>query len=407
MANPKYADLPGIASDQPDVYETNDLPEAEQISAEAYEDQSETVEKLSVSAPEAFSKFHGHTLDATQVDFTDRIRKTPKSGYGVTSGDWEMLGSSNNENETPEQRFLRLQHETQELMDTIIQLKETAKEDEQNEKNTIIPLVQRMEQLQLQLSDLNLQKALGSEMIANLTDPHGALQKKLINEIEGFKSVSTNTKESNIRNTPQSISDGIIYELHYKPEQEKLGTLSKMADLEQRIKKLESVLGTDSSKLRPSLLTSSTSDKSVLAAIDTLSSKLSLVDPSTLEQIEARIASLLQHLQQIGDKKSKVEELDKQNKVSELYELVKKTEVMGASLPLVVERLEGLQELHEQALQFSKTLTQLDNVQQQIVDSLKSGGTQLKEIQDTFVKNTEMIKKNVSNLEERISKLKK
>ena len=30
MADPKYANLPGIAHDQPDVYETGDLPESEQ-----------------------------------------------------------------------------------------------------------------------------------------------------------------------------------------------------------------------------------------------------------------------------------------------------------------------------------------------------------------------------------------
>ena len=30
MADPKYANLPGIAHDQPDVYGTGDLPESEQ-----------------------------------------------------------------------------------------------------------------------------------------------------------------------------------------------------------------------------------------------------------------------------------------------------------------------------------------------------------------------------------------
>ncbi|CAG2069012.1 unnamed protein product, partial [Timema podura] len=30
MADSKYADLPGIAKDQPDVYETDDLPESDQ-----------------------------------------------------------------------------------------------------------------------------------------------------------------------------------------------------------------------------------------------------------------------------------------------------------------------------------------------------------------------------------------
>lgn len=41
--NPKYAELPGFAHDQPDVYETDDLPEAEQA-LEPLVDESESVE---------------------------------------------------------------------------------------------------------------------------------------------------------------------------------------------------------------------------------------------------------------------------------------------------------------------------------------------------------------------------
>nr|ACI68512.1 Dynactin subunit 2 [Salmo salar] len=37
MADPKYANLPGIASNEPDVYETSDLPEDDQAQFESEE----------------------------------------------------------------------------------------------------------------------------------------------------------------------------------------------------------------------------------------------------------------------------------------------------------------------------------------------------------------------------------
>lgn len=42
--NPKYAELPGFAHDQPDVYETDDLPESEQTLEQPMVDESEAVE---------------------------------------------------------------------------------------------------------------------------------------------------------------------------------------------------------------------------------------------------------------------------------------------------------------------------------------------------------------------------
>jgi len=43
-----------------------------------------------------------------------------------------------------------------------------------------------------------------------------------------------------------------------------------------------------------------------------------------------------------------IEDAEKQNKISELYDLVHQSESMAAALPEVVDRLEALQGLHEQ-----------------------------------------------------------
>ncbi|CDQ91077.1 unnamed protein product [Oncorhynchus mykiss] len=57
MADPKYANLPGIASNEPDVYETSDLPEDDQAQFESEELCSDSVERIVVNPNAAYDKF--------------------------------------------------------------------------------------------------------------------------------------------------------------------------------------------------------------------------------------------------------------------------------------------------------------------------------------------------------------
>lgn len=106
MADPKYADLPGIVSiyivkikimtnysfqahDEPDVYEN--LPESEQDNS-FFVPENCPVERIHISSEEAFNKFKGKFLNAANVDFSDSINKQVKTGYDCRSGDWELVG---------------------------------------------------------------------------------------------------------------------------------------------------------------------------------------------------------------------------------------------------------------------------------------------------------------------------
>lgn len=406
MANPKYADLPGIAHDQPDVYETSDLPEAEQGNlslSDVVMDQCDSVETLKVSPNEAFNKFKGKSLDGKNVDFTDGIGHGRKIGYDIRSGDWEMIGDHLKEKENPLQAYNRIQFEVKQLFEQVNEMKESSAKESESFQVPPVVLVQQIEQLQKELQDLHMEKVLGSEALAEMSDPLGALHKKLLTQLETFKNVPVSEKKAKTASlTP--TEEAVKYELYVRPDQAKLELSSKLSNLEQRLKNLENVIGQDMKKL--SFLTSNTDGKSVSAAISLLSSKLNLLEPSILDQLEGRFALLHQSMQQAAEKKHQVEDAEKQNKVAELYELAKKVDDMSSSLPQVVERLVSLKELHEQALQFSKALTQLDATQQQITNSLKNNGTLLKEVQGTFLKNTEMIETNIASLNSRIAALK-
>ncbi|GFQ67683.1 dynactin subunit 2 [Trichonephila clavata] len=406
MANPKYADLPGIAHDQPDVYETSDLPEAEQGNlslSDVVMDQCDSVETLKVSPNEAFNKFKGKSLDGKNVDFTDGIGHGRKIGYDIRSGDWEMIGDHSTEKENPLQAYNRIQFEVKQLFEQVNEMKESSAKENESLQVPPVVLVQQIEQLQKELQDLHMEKVLGSEALAEMSDPLGALHKKLLTQLETFKNVPVSDKKVKTA-TATPTEEAVKYELYVRPDQAKLELSSKLANLEQRLKNLENVIGQDQKKL--SFLTSNTDGKSISAAISLLSSKLNLLEPSVLDQLEGRFAVLHQSMQQAAEKKHEVEGAEKQNKIAELYELAKKVDDMSSSLPQVVERLVSLKELHEQALQFSKALTQLDATQQQITNSLKNNGTLLKEVQGTFLKNTEMIETNIASLNSRIAALK-
>ena len=78
MADPKYANLPGLALDQPDVYETSDLPEVDQFDDKFVDD--DVVETLHITATEAFGKFKSKQLDTKNVDFSDAIKRSKRQG---------------------------------------------------------------------------------------------------------------------------------------------------------------------------------------------------------------------------------------------------------------------------------------------------------------------------------------
>ncbi|EAW97027.1 dynactin 2 (p50), isoform CRA_a [Homo sapiens] len=113
MADPKYADLPGIARNEPDVYETSDLPEDDQAEFDAEELTSTSVEHIIVNPNAAYDKFKDKRVGTKGLDFSDRIGKTKRTGY--ESGEYEMLGEGLGVKETPQQKYQRLLHEVQEL----------------------------------------------------------------------------------------------------------------------------------------------------------------------------------------------------------------------------------------------------------------------------------------------------
>lgn len=155
------------AQNEPDVYETKDLPESDQTS-DFHEEEIESIERIHISASEAFNKFKGKSLEGGKVDFSGRISKHLRTGYDVRSGDWELVGDG--EKETVLQKYQRLQCEMKELFEEVNQIKSQKKE---SDVNSCLVTGEQVEQALKKLSDLRLEETLGADVISSITNPEG------------------------------------------------------------------------------------------------------------------------------------------------------------------------------------------------------------------------------------------
>ncbi|XP_028303339.1 dynactin subunit 2 isoform X2 [Gouania willdenowi] len=404
MADPKYANLPGIAFNEPDVYETGDLPEDDQAQFESEELCSDSVERIVVNPNAAFDKFKDKHVNTKGLDFSDRISRTRRVGY--ESGEFEILGEGCGVKETPQQKYQRLVNEIQELTQEVDAIQTTTKESVTEERLTPVVLAQQAAQLKQQLVSAHLDSLLGPQAHINLADPDGALARRLLTHLEAAKGSRGSAPGDKKQTVPAKGPDGVVlYELHSRPEQEKFYESAKMAELEKRLAELEISVGSGSDKQGP--LSAGIQGASLMDTIELLQARVSALDAATLDQVEARLQSVLGKMNEIAKHKAAIEDAETQNKVSQLYDVVQKWDSVSSSVPQVVQRLVAVKELHEQAMQFGQLLTHLDTTQQMINNSLKDNNTLLTQVQQTMKENLVAIEENFSALDQRMKKLSK
>lgn len=163
---------------------------------------------------------------------------------------------------------------------------------------------------------------------------------------------------SNIENLPL-----IKYELFRKPDKEQILELSKLNFLEQRIKKIENIVGINETPKDANFLNSYLKDQSIMNIVFQLSNKVIQFDHSSLEKIDSRLHSIIENLNQISERKSALENLSASDKLSELYNFYVKSTQSRQTLPNILERLQVLNDVQEQGwyYQFIFLLFILDN----------------------------------------------
>nr|XP_017536305.1 dynactin subunit 2 isoform X2 [Manis javanica] len=404
MADPKYADLPGIARNEPDVYETSDLPEDDQaeFDAELEELTSTSVEHIIVNPNAAYDKFKDKRVGTKGLDFSDRIGKTKRTGY--ESGEYEMLGEGLGVKETPQQKYQRLLHEVQELTSEVEKIKTTVKESATEEKLTPVVLAKQLAALKQQLVASHLEKLLGPDAAVNLTDPDGALAKRLLLQLEATKNSKGAGSRGKITTSEASPESSLVtYELHSRPEQDKFSQAAKVAELEKRLTELEATVRCDQDGQNP--LSAGLQGTCLMETVELLQAKVSALDLAVLDQVEARLQSVLGKVNEIAKHKTSVEDADTQSKVNQLYETIQRWSPIASTLPHLVQRLVTIKQLHEQAMQFGQLLSHLDATQQMIASSLKDNTSLLTQVQTTMCENLSTVEGNFANINGRMKQL--
>uniref|UniRef100_A0A3B3RCH9 Dynactin 2 (p50) n=1 Tax=Paramormyrops kingsleyae TaxID=1676925 RepID=A0A3B3RCH9_9TELE len=369
---------------------------------------SDSVERIVVNPNAAYDKFKDKRVGTRGLDFSDRISKTRRVGY--ESGEFEILAEHCGLKETPQQKYQRLVNEIQDLTQEVEGIQATAKESGAEERLTPVLLAQQAAQLKQQLVSAHLDSLLGPHAHIDLSDPDGALARRLLIQLEAARGGRGGAGVDGKPGSAKAPDGVVLYELHSRPEQEKFTESAKVTAAEDSKEINVFLLGAGVRgvafwlALHPLTFVLSPSAQDNL---ELLQARVNALDSATLDQVEARLQSVLGKMNEIAKHKAAIEDADTQNKVSQLYDVIQKWDAMATSLPQVVQRLVAVRDLHEQAMQFGQLLTHLDTTQQMINNSLKDNSSLLSQVQQTMKDNLKAVEENFATLDQRMKNLTK
>ncbi|KAK2510479.1 hypothetical protein Q9233_017704 [Columba guinea] len=401
MGDPKYADLPGIARNEPDVYETSDLPEDDQAEFEAEELSSTSVEHLIINPNAAYEKFKDKRLGTEGLDFSDGVSKTRRTG--CRSGERDMLGGG--AQESPQQRYQRLQLEVQELLREVQRGAGAAQEPAGEQQPVTAALARQVDALRQQLLSGRLQQLLGPSAAVDFADPEGALAKRLLQQLEVAKHSKAPPGKSPPTKSSSPPGDAITFELYWRPEQDQFAQTAKIAELEKRLAQLEATVRCEPDSQNP--LLAGLKGTNLMETMQVLQAKVNILDVAVLDQVEARLQSVLGKVNEMAKHKAMAQDTDTQSKIQQLHETLQRWDPVATALPDVVQRLVTLRDLHEQAAQFGQVLVHLDTTQQDMVAALKDNAALLAEVQKTMKENLAIVEDNFADIDARIKRLQK
>ena len=138
-----------------------------------------------------------------------------------------------------------------------------------------------------QLLELRLEDVLGEEIMHTMTDPQAAARKKLLSQLEELKSVGGTYNKNIDKNSPS-------YSLFIKQSTTALEEGAMLSSLSSRLAVLETAVGFSADQM--SILTIETGKKNMSQAVQVISAKTTLMDPSKLDHIEGCNISHFYHV---------------------------------------------------------------------------------------------------------------
>jgi len=356
MADPKYAGLPGIALDQPDMFETSGTGDDE---AEEEEGSGGEVEE---PAP---------VLHLSSLSWL---------------GDLEI--GSGGETEGLVQRYTRLRCEVAELAEELDAMTESAREGQ-------------VAGLSLQVSDLGQRLArceIAEKAGGSVDGGEGAKQVKerLMKDIEGLRKAGGDSKSSA---TPG------LYQLYLDDQQQVKQPGVDLASVEGRLAALERAVGPQPVGERRAL-SAATDGKSLQYAVDNLAAKRSYFQQQHLDHVEGRLAALSLKMNAIGEQKAAIMTAREEDKLSRLCKLVEGQASLATVLPELVERLEEVEKVGGRAAAWPEILDSCEQSQQNTKKIISDTKTSVEETTTTLEGSLASVADKFSELQKKLQTIK-
>ncbi|KAI7903360.1 Dynamitin-domain-containing protein [Cokeromyces recurvatus] len=263
--------------------------------------------------------------------------------------------------------------------------------------------------------------------------------KSLIKQLEAFKNmaIKSDTEENKSSNeTEKETKDNLItYELYYTPETVKMQKETKLSDIDERIAKLEKLVGTNTNQNLDEL-PSSLASTSLISSLSKLEQQIHiLAQPRQLEIVARRVKVLNNDLERLNELKTgrkdttntlnfglssmmnsqntpaaNVENANKdgndnESKVNKLFATLEKVDPLLNLTPALLTRLKALQSLHTEAASFSQSIKIISEEQTRMTDELKSLSKTCELLNISLKENDESVMNNVKIIDERMTDL--
>jgi len=373
------------------------------------------ISKSRLRIDEARSRFLPSNVDATAVDFSDRVdgkrksyRTTTRRHRTLEDGTEELADFSDEEGgESLDRKIARLQREIAEAKEEYgKQAADGGRNGTGSQHDKLISLSEVIDE------------------ISRSGEPLGG----------GFKPPAAVVPSSSSEPKPPHADstldvDGATYTITYAPSYEESHTLAKAADFDRRLLQLEKVIGVNSAAL-PEVDVNGL-PRAILPTLDALQRQivtLSQASTTNLDALSRRVRTLTQEAQQLEKArqgaKSAQEALGQQNgeddeeeseqtsKINALYGTLPTIENLAPLLPPLLDRLRSLRTIHSDAATAAETLERLEAQQSEMAADMKQWREGLEKVEQAIkegdtamTSNTRLIEQWVKDLENRVAKL--
>jgi len=304
---------------------------------------------------------------------------------------------------------------------------------EKEYENSSLPPLERLARLQQEVAKLEAElqttaadsgRAFDEQVVQMATDlknrlvtassAHVTEQDELTRMIsQQLKDVQASSSRGKSQDGSPTNETGLVYELYGN-------ATNPTTTLEERLLNLERLLGNpqqqhnsasstaSSSQMAASSSLSAAHYKSLLHRLEDMEALVATVDSASLEKTSTKAKVIRADLEAASKARNKLTATYKKEDskmIQQLYQQMIDLEGLGSYLPSLVERLQQLSSLHQQASTFGTRLQELERGATQVeasVGQLEDGMATLK---TTIVENITAMESNMKKLDEKLSAL--